>query len=128
MFFSSSTTRTRAMARSYRELDGESAAAPDLALQEDPPAVRLHDVAHDREPEACRARLFALREALEDPLAPARRDARAAVRHREPNGSLARRERDPDHAAARRVAQRVPDQVRERPAELGAIAGDLGQV
>src|SRR5262245_11825793 len=119
MFFSSSTTRTLAMRRSYRELDRKSASASDLALEEDAPAVRLHDVANDREAEPRCPGILALDEALEDPLALTRRDSRTAVRHRGPHGAVVCGGRDPDRAAARRVAQRVPDQVRDRPAELG---------
>src|SRR5262245_48746017 len=116
MFFSSSTTSTLAMVgRSYRQLDREAAAASDLALDEDPAAVRLHDVAHDRESEARRTGILALHIALEDPLALTRRDARPAVLHREPHGVAERCEREPDRSSARRVAQRVADQVRERP-------------
>ena len=67
-----------------RQLEREAAAAPDLALEVDAPAVRLHDVAHDREaepggagsPPSCR-----LGEALEDALALLRRDARPGVGH-----------------------------------------------
>src|SRR5439155_15064882 len=78
-----------------REFDREAAAASDLALEVDPPAVCLHDVAHDREPEAGRAALLALRESLEDPLALSGRDTGAAVFHGEPHGLAGRRERDP---------------------------------
>src|SRR5438552_18902578 len=84
MFFSSSTIRMVAIAEDSapRQLEREAAALADLALQVDAAAVRLHDVAHDGEPEAGRAGLGpvgALHEALEDALALVWRDAGAGV-------------------------------------------------
>src|SRR5947199_5285418 len=86
MFFSSSTIRMVAIAEDSapRQLEREAAALADLALQVDAPAVRLHDVAHDGEPEAGGAELAAvgrLREALEDALPLVGRDAGARVAH-----------------------------------------------
>src|SRR5438552_1372258 len=67
MFYSSSTTRTLAMGRSYRQLDRESAAAADLALQEDPRAVRDEIAQRDLlalEPDARRARARQVEQAV----------------------------------------------------------------
>src|SRR5882724_12545034 len=112
MFFSSSTTSTLAMLTMVgerscaRELDREPAAAADLALEVDPPAVRLHDIAHDRKPEAgCATGLLALGESLEDPLALVGRDAGPAVLHGEAHSVTGGPERDLDRAAARRVSE-----------------------
>src|SRR5438093_828359 len=130
MFRSSSTTRMVAIsvgASAARKLEREAAPAPHVALEVDAATVRLHDVAHDGEPEAGRARLGAvgpLDEALEDPLALLGRDAGAGVAHRYQDGAVLRRGLHPHPATARRVAERVRDQVGERPAELGRIARD----
>src|SRR5262245_42987431 len=136
MFFSSSTTRITAMAQRVgerapscaRDLDREPAPAADLALEVDPPAVRLHHVPHDRKPEPCGTRILALREALEDAIALLGRDARAAVLDRKAHRVARRPERDPDRPAARRGAERITDQVRECPAELRGISRDLRNV
>src|SRR5262249_14603206 len=129
MFFSSSTTRMDAIAPPLAswQLEREAAAVPDLAVEEDPAAVCLHDVAHDREPEAGGAGLatvLALDEALEDALALLRGDARAGVGHADAYHAIVRARSERHLAAARRVAQRVRDQVRERPENLRGIAGD----
>src|SRR5262245_51903336 len=106
MFFSSSTTRMFAMrgrvleraALCVRQLDREAAAAPALALEVDPAAVRLHHIAHDREAEAGCAAVLALCEALEDPLALLGRDPGAAVLDGESHAFTRGRERDPDRS------------------------------
>src|SRR5262249_46091450 len=114
MFFSSSTTRMDAIAPPLapRELQREAAAVPDITVEEDPAAVRLHDVAHDGEPEAGRAGLAAvltLDEALEDALALLRGDAWAGVGHADAHHAVVRARGERHLAAARRVAQRVRD-------------------
>src|SRR5206468_6051858 len=129
MFFSSSTIRMVAIAEDSapRQLEREAAALADLALQVDAAAVRLHDVAHDGEPEAGRAELAAvgtLHEALEDALPLVRRDAGPRVADGHPHRPVLRRRLDPDTPAAGRVAQRVRDQVGERPGDLGRITRD----
>src|SRR6516162_10084225 len=129
MFFSSSTTRMDAIAPPLapRQLEREAAAAPDLAVEEDPAAVCLHDVTHDREPEAGGAGLAAvltLDEALEDALALLRGDARTGVGHADAYHAVVRARGERHLAAARCVAERVRDQVRERPENLRGIAGD----
>src|SRR5207244_5197623 len=83
-------------------------------------------VADDGEAEprgADRPRL-ALREPLEDALALVRRDARAAVGDDYPYLAVVRGRLDRHPSAARRVAERVRHQVRERPRELRGVAGD----
>src|SRR5262245_36221651 len=131
MFFSSSTMRTVAMGdRSSLppgELEREAAAPPDLALEEDASAVRLHDVAHDGEPETGGTRLAAvlpLHEALEDALALLGRNAGTGVRDAHPDDPVLRAGADRDLAAARRVPQPVRDQVRQRPEDLRGVARD----
>ena len=74
-----------------RQLEREAAPLPDLAVEEDATAVRLHDVAHDREPEARGARLAAvlpLHEALEDALALLGGDAGPGVGHADPDDAV----------------------------------------
>src|SRR5262245_9603145 len=131
MFFSSSTMRTVAIeiasSLPSRELQGEPAPPPDLALEEDAPAVRLHDVAHDGESETRGARLAAvlpLHEPLEDALALLGRDAGTGVGDAHAYDPVVRAGADRDLAAARRVPQPVRDQVRQRPEDLRGIAGD----
>src|SRR5690348_10023631 len=98
MFFSSSTIR---MVRSAtRELQREPAPLPDLALELDPAAVGLDDVADDRQPEARRTQVAAavrhLREALEDALPLRRRDAGTVVADRHEHGVRLRRDVEVD--------------------------------
>src|SRR5215813_3859911 len=117
MFFSSSTIRIVAIRSPTRQLEREAAAMADLAVEPDPTAVGLHDVANDGETEAGRPgvpTVRELREALEDALALRGRDAGAVVGHREKHGIELRSGLYPDGAAARAVAKRVRDQVRER--------------
>src|SRR2546427_11405573 len=129
MFFSSSTIRMVAIAEDSapRQLEREAAALADLALQVDAAAVRLHDVAHDGEPEAGRAELAAvgtLHEALEDALALLGGDAGPAVGDGHEHRALCRSGLDPNATAARRVAERVGDQVGEGPGDLGRVTRD----
>jgi hypothetical protein len=91
----------------------------------DAPTVRLHDVAHDREPEARGPRVRAvLREALEDPFAALGRDAGTRVGHVDPHGAVADVHLDRDPAPRRRVTQGIGDQVRDGPGDLGRVAGE----
>src|SRR5215475_9466221 len=109
MFFSSSTIRTLAMS-APRQLEHEAAAAPHSALQVNPTAVSLNDIAYDGQPEpggAALAAVGALREALEDALALVDRDARTGVGDRQPDAAVVAARFDVHVAAARRVTQRV---------------------
>src|SRR5579883_983938 len=126
MFFSSSTMRMLATS-APRQLEREAAALADLSLEPDPPAVRLHDVAHDGElePRGARFRLVrALDEALEDALALLGGDARPRVADRDQHRPVLGARVEHDAPAARRVAERVGDEVRERPGDLRRIPGD----
>src|SRR5262245_37462649 len=112
MFFSSSTTRTVAMAvpdsLSPRQLEGEAAPLAYLAVDEDAAAVRLDDVADDGQPQpggAGLAVVLPLDESLEDALAPLGRDAGARVAHAHLHGAVLGTRGQRDAAAARRVAQ-----------------------
>src|SRR5436309_15611275 len=112
MFFSSSTIRMVAIAEDSapRQLEREAAALADLALQVDAAAVRLHDVAHDGEPEAGRAEVSSagtLHEALEDALPLVRPAAGPRVAHAHPHRPVLRRRLEPDAPPAGRVAQRL---------------------
>src|SRR5207302_2481882 len=100
-----------------RQVEREAAPATHFALEVHPAAVCLDDVADDGEAEprgADRPRL-ALHEPLEDALALVRRDARAAVGDDDPYLAAVRGRLDGHPSAARRVAERVRHQVRERP-------------
>src|SRR5581483_4749425 len=126
MFFSSSTIRTFAMSPAG-QLDGEAAAVPDLAVERDPAAMCLDDIADDRKPEPRGPGVAAfgrLDEPLEDALTLLGPDAGPRVDDRQQDGAVLGGERDPDFAAAGRVAQRVRDQVRQRPGELRLVARD----
>src|SRR5689334_14229925 len=100
MFFVSSTTRIVAMNGSAPwQLEREAAAGSGRAVEEDAAAVRLHDVAHDREAEAGGADLTAvraLREALEDALLLRGRDAGAGVADGDADGAVGRLDVDRD--------------------------------
>src|SRR5262245_32721476 len=127
MFFSSSTIRMVAIRSPARQLEREAAPMADLAVEPDPTAVGLDDVADDGEAEAgrsCVPSVGELREALEDPLALSGRDAGPIVGHRDEHGIDLGGSRDADRSAARAVAESVRDQVRERPGELGLVARD----
>src|SRR5579885_2034747 len=126
MFFSSSTMRMLATS-APRQLEREAAPFADLALEPDPPAVGLHDVAHDGEPEPRGAGfgpVRALDEALEDALALLGGDARARVAHRDQHPAVLGARLEHDAPAARRVAERIGDEVRERPGDLRRVPGD----
>ena len=93
----------------------------------DAPAVCLDDVAHDGEPEAGSADVAAvarLDEAVEDALLLIGRDAAPGVAHRDDDGPVGGPHLDPHRSARGRVAERVGEEVRQRPGELGRIAGD----
>src|SRR2546427_4183711 len=71
-----------------RQPDGEGAACPGLALNHDAPAVHLHDVLHDRQPQPAPLHLVHQPrpdavEAVEDLLLLGARDADAVVAHRD---------------------------------------------
>src|SRR5450756_1283229 len=88
MFFSSSTIRMAAIS-TLRQLQCETAAPPDFALQVDAAAVRLHDVTDDGQAEPGRADfagLRQLRKRLEYALALLGRDTgpRVGDRHHDP--------------------------------------------
>src|SRR5205809_6776 len=126
MFFSSSTMRMDAMSAT-RQLEREPAPDADRAVEVDAPAVRLDDVAHDGEAETGRADVAALAgldEAVEDAFLLIGRDPAAGVADRDDDGPVRRRGLDAHRAAGGRVAERVREQVGERPGELRGIARD----
>src|SRR5437870_581745 len=125
MFFSSSTMRMDAMSAA-RQLEREPAPDADRAVEVDAPAVRLDDVAHDRQSEPRRPAdaLVALDEAVEDAFLLIGRDPAAGVADRDDDGPVRRRGLDAHRAAGGRVAERVREQVGERPGELRGIACD----
>src|SRR5262245_52398328 len=131
MFFSSSTMRMVATFSPPRELEREATAPPGFAVQMDATAMRLRDVAHDREPEARRSDVAhggGLREALEYPLALIGRDTGTAVADADGDVSVRRCRVNLDCAARRRVPQGVRDQIGEGPCELGLVARDHQRV
>src|ERR1035437_126045 len=106
MFFSSSTIRIVAIS-TLRQLQCETAALSDLALQVDAPAVRLHDVAYDRQTEPGGADVTGLRHLrkwFKNPLPLLGGDAGAGVDHRYEDTTVLRHGVDPHRAAGRRVA------------------------
>src|SRR5262249_41786828 len=108
-----------------RKLERETGPGPGLAVEQDSSAVRLHDVAHDRETQpgtADVARLRGLREALEDALLLVRRDTRPGVAPGDADVAVLGPRVDHDPSAGGRVPKRVREQVRERPGELDLVA------
>src|ERR1051326_58169 len=129
MFFSSSTIRIEAMRipLASGKLQREAGSLSQRALEVDAAAVSLDHVADDRQPEPGGARLAPggqLGEALEDLLLLLGRDPGAGVGDRDRDRAVVRRHADAHAPAGRRVADRVGDQVRERPGELRLVAGD----
>ena len=98
------------------------------AVDPNPPAMGLHDLPHDREPDAGSAAVVAARrealEDLEDPFVVLGRDATSPIMHRD---VLAVGLFDDVHVDARlgagpHVLDRVADQVREHLVETRAVA------
>ena len=110
-----------------REHRGEPAALPDLARHLEPRLVAREHVLHDREPEAgaagiARTAVVDAVEALGEPRDVPRLDADAGVLHRDPALAVVVVPLDRDAAVARRVADRVRHEVRDRAAHLVLVA------
>src|SRR5439155_27065841 len=108
----------RAPLRRKREADPRAAAR--AVLGPDAAAVRLDEAARDRQPEAgtaaaARSGCVAAPEAVEHPPHGLGREALARVLDREPHLRRAGLDADGDGAVARRVPQRVRDEVEENP-------------
>src|SRR5512140_1120850 len=126
IFFSSSTIRMLAISAS-RQLQRKATSASDRAVQQNPAAVRLHDIADERQSQAGGADLAGLRglrEALEDALALLGRNSGAGVADRHHDGAVARRCGDLDPSTGGCVAQRVRQQIGERPGQLDLVTRD----
>src|SRR5688572_6677100 len=129
MFFSSSTMRTEAMRvlSAVRDFESEASAPADGAFQMDAATVGQHDVANDREAEARRAGLARrrhLRIPFEDSVLLFGRNPGTGIGDGDRDRPVAGGKLDSDGTTGRGVANRVGDQVRERPRELRFVADD----
>src|SRR3954471_23350832 len=91
----------------------ERRAAIARARGRDLAAMRANEAAGDREPETAAARVGGSREAVEDALEVFGRYARTRVRDSERDRRAVASRRDGERSAARRVPDRVRQQVRE---------------
>ena len=115
------------------QTDAESRPAAGGIVQGDGAAVQLHQPPGDGKPQpaaALAAGVAAHHKGLEDGPGPLGRDTFAVVRHREQDGLGPRFQRHGQQGAQTVVAQRVADQIVQRPAELEGVqraaAGRLG--
>src|SRR6266540_841354 len=118
----SCSCRGRSPRRGYRE--PERAAAAGLALDAHGPTVRLDDLARDEEaePDAARARARHPVGLLEDAVEVLAGDAFARVAYLDADGAPRDGCADLDPATWRRVAHRVPEQVREHDLDALGVA------